>query len=513
MREIYSKADLVLSWLGHGIDEIDQAFDILQTIVKETRELGNRPAGVEWLKNYPSWCVEFETDKACLDSIRTFFELPYWQRVWIFQELVLGTRILFVHGSTNMTYEDLYRANHWIFFTRQSIDHGKIQKPDFLDTYIWLRLSSHYFHVVPILRVGLYKNRDAVHDPYVMFYICSALQATDPRDHIYGLLGLGDFEIVPDYRKDFSSVLQDLVHAWMRNSKKLDYLLYAGIGTFDRGSFGSLPSWAPNFSLVSQRQRIELMFFQSGHADQGVFAAATKAPTLIDSVLQVSALLGPAVVKVYETFPQETWFDGRMYQFAEDYVRHAPSQKRGVHPLKAIFDVIRSMVNELDPVASGDPTVRLAIGVLMILVAPPEVLPIVESFAQLGVPFDDNFANTFFNVFLPGQSFEKEGFLDKFGSQEYTDRGLKTVKFMSEATLANFRFTEMEGGYLGMAPKFSRPGDVVAILKGCKVPLILRKHKDHYIIIGTSSIPGLMEGEAKELCESGRARFEDIQIR
>ena len=103
--------------------------------------------------------------------------------------------------------------------------------------------------------------------------------------------------------------------------------------------------------------------------------------------------------------------------------------------------------------------------------------------------------------------------MDKFGSQEYTDREVKTILFKSEATQMCFRFAELEGGYLGMASRFSHPGDVVAILKGCRVPLILRKHKDHYIIIGTSSIPGIMEGEAKELFESGRARFEDIQIR
>jgi hypothetical protein len=90
-----------------------------------------------------------------------------------------------------------------------------------------------------------------VDDPYVIFDYYSTLRATDPRDHIYGLLGLRDFEFVPDYRKDFSLVLQDLVHAWMREPKKLDCLLYAGIGMFDRGSFGSLPSWAPNFSFVS----------------------------------------------------------------------------------------------------------------------------------------------------------------------------------------------------------------------------------------------------------------------
>ena len=62
-----------------------------------------------------------------------------------------------------------------------------------------------------------------------------------------------------------------------------------------------------------------------------------------------------------------------------------------------------------------------------------------------------------------------------------------------------FRFTEMAGGYLDLAPRFSRPGDVVAILHSCRIPAILRKNRDHYILIGTSNIPRLMEGEGKEL--------------
>jgi hypothetical protein len=189
VREIYSKAELVLSWLGHGLDEIDLAFDILKTIAKETGELGNQPAGVEWLKNYPTWCVEFEPNKAYLDSIQTFFKLPYWRRVWIFQELVLGTRILVVHGSTNMAYEDLYQANEWILSTRESIDSGEIQMPDFLHLDIWIRLSDPYFDVAVILKVSLCKKPGVEVGPWVMFYHCSTLQATDPRDHIMDSLG------------------------------------------------------------------------------------------------------------------------------------------------------------------------------------------------------------------------------------------------------------------------------------------------------------------------------------
>jgi hypothetical protein len=100
------------------------------------------------------------------------------------------------------------------------------------------------------------------------------------------------------------------------------------------------------------------------------------------------------VVKVYEPIPPEIWRDGRMYEFAQDYVRRDPSQARGAHPLKAIFDVIKNMVEEqTNPVASGEPMVRLATSVLLTLLAPYNAvsLSIWERLARLGVPMDHNF--------------------------------------------------------------------------------------------------------------------------
>jgi hypothetical protein len=57
--------------------------------------------------------------------------------------------------------------------------------------------------------------------------------ATDPRDHVYGLLGLGNFGIIPDYTQDLASFLQDLVIAWMKDTSTMDWLHYGGIGVFD----------------------------------------------------------------------------------------------------------------------------------------------------------------------------------------------------------------------------------------------------------------------------------------
>jgi hypothetical protein len=352
MRDIYAKAELVLSWLGHRIDEIDVAFKALKTIVKETRELRSPEAGFDWLKSYPTWYAEPEEtgDKAPCDAIpgpwnaiRIFFGLPYWQRVWIFQELVLGKRILFIHGSMSLTYEELDKASNWFNSTRKWILSGSLERQSFLGHWIWFTLSYNPVNIGPILRVKLYKI-GGLADPWGIFYLLSNLYATDPRDHIYGLLGLQDFAIVPDYRKDLCSVLYDLVDTWIKDSHNLDCLLYAGVGTLDRGgSFEDLPSWAPNFPYISERGGHGLMCFRLGHADQNVFHTI-ETSAFTDSVLHISGLLGPAAVKVHEAVHS---LAAQLWEFTQDFVRRAPSQARGIHPLKAMFELVTNYRVEL----------------------------------------------------------------------------------------------------------------------------------------------------------------------
>lgn len=252
-------------------------------------------------------------------------------------------------------------------------------------------------------------------NPWSIFYLSSSLRATGPRDHVYGLLGLQDFNIVPDYRKDLNSVFHDLFHAWITDSNGLDCLLYAGVGTFDRGSYGSLASWALNFLFMSQRVRSGLPWFEAGHTDQGVFFNSTNTPALIDSVLHVSALFVPVVVKVHEVFPS---FE-RLYEFVVEFVRRTPCDTNGIHPLKVIFELLRNMMNEdrgiSTPFPSGERLIRLAICILRILLTLAEVakLSLQELLGLLGVSLDDSVPESFFSLLFPGLSFEKNEFLEK----------------------------------------------------------------------------------------------------
>ncbi|KAH7344378.1 heterokaryon incompatibility protein-domain-containing protein, partial [Pyrenochaeta sp. MPI-SDFR-AT-0127] len=74
MRRLYSQAELVLSWLGTGSENEkapDLAIEAFTLIAQNTKQ-----CDVELNKHWT--------------AMQQFFKLPYFQRVWIFQEMVLG---------------------------------------------------------------------------------------------------------------------------------------------------------------------------------------------------------------------------------------------------------------------------------------------------------------------------------------------------------------------------------------------------------------------------------------
>lgn len=50
-------------------------------------------------------------------------------------------------------------------------------------------------------------------------------------------------------------------------------------------------------------------------------------------------------------------------------------------------------------------------------------------------------------------------------------------------------------GYIGSAPSETQEGDFIGILLECKLPLVIRRFEDHYILIGACYIYDMMDGE------------------
>jgi hypothetical protein len=77
---------------------------------------------------------------------------------------------------------------------------------------------------------------------------------------------------------------------------------------------------------------------------------------------------------------------------------------------------------------------------------------------------------------------------------------------------ADRRLCTTKSGLIGMAPKYAKLGDRVAVMTGCDMPFVLRPKGEHYEFIGAAFVEGLMKGEAIERVERGELKLETIRI-
>lgn len=76
------------------------------------------------------------------------------------------------------------------------------------------------------------------------------------------------------------------------------------------------------------------------------------------------------------------------------------------------------------------------------------------------------------------------------------------------------RLMVTEDGVVGMAPCRAKPGDVVAILYGCSIPLVLRQgsSEGRWKVIGEAYVHGHMNGEAVTLIKRGKSHTQRLLL-
>jgi hypothetical protein len=89
------------------------------------------------------------------------------------------------------------------------------------------------------------------------------------------------------------------------------------------------------------------------------------------------------------------------------------------------------------------------------------------------------------------------------------EKGIDYIKYLMTVEKST-RVIVTNSGMLGLAPSVSKPGDVVAIVKGARAPFILRSNERggcQYKIVGQAYIRGMMFGEVLEITD-----FKEIEI-
>lgn len=532
MARIYTSADCVMSWLGPKDHSLAfKAIHALACTVKRNNPEQANPTlptfRPEWLRYRPGLCRQ-DPDKAgtpfhnaAWEAISDLLSDQYWERVWIFQEVALACRLrLLSMGDRILDWNDLEFVCVTLAKWKEEIAEANTGKPDFLHEGIWFALTKQKIRWERIenltlarIEVAKTRNSPAGHRTarWALATVAADLKATDHRDYIYGLLSVSGIPIVPDYRRTLSELYTDYVYHWLEASRagfaglnlsSLGFLAVAGVGPF--GFSSDFPTWAPNYPQNNQGQT-PIARIPIGAPRQDIFPNdPNKIPVLARETKSLWTW-GLEIDSLSSVSPMVEVFDQRFFAFATNFMSRHRQYTEGIPPLQAI---LRLLTWDFDgPVTKS--MILSGFGLLTIL----DELDIEKRYDFLRhADFESRFAELLF----PDTDFSKLGFegnlLSTFARQVSKIARLIVVDISWQRD--TWGFIETTGGYLGIAPSRSMPGDRLCVLQGANFPVVLRKAKDaHFIVVGTASVLGLMNGESASLVTLGRYSPQRFELR
>ena len=537
MGSIYSQAQIVLSWLGSGNSEIRLALETLNFFYGEFERLSDEELfSLEWMEKHPQLCARDAEDQPTKNrtwaAITKFLALPYWFRVWIFQEISLSRESILLCDSYLLNFLKLCavckRLHELLLDLRV---HGRM-KPDFLSANIWRALLQ-YLNYTTINRylwvklLMMHQSKILPAQGWVIAKGGGRLLATNAKDHIYGLLGLTGIDIIPDYTNatTLGDVYCQYVKVWLDSQPTLvadleapeneelresigdmlktplDFLAHAGIGLHSDDR--TLPSWVPNYAAMSQDTSGCAAIFK-GNADNGVFETQPNNDSIVwDNSLFVTGLQIDTVVRK-EVIPKPNELsNGTMAAYFQNFVTRKPIYVTGIPALQAIFRVAMRHRGDIKDIRS----MLLVIGFLRIAFYNRRRFDPFEVFRHVGLGTGSAFYDSFGRIFCPGTDLSALRLPNPIPHQD-SQINTGNLRFgVAQAIMSLtirshcYQFVETKSGYLGLAPQGTLVDDIICVLRGCPVPVVLRQVGSHFVFVGTSFVEGLMDGEASSISD------------
>jgi hypothetical protein len=187
MSEIYVRAAEVITWLGPAFEGSDEAMDFIGDIARAYKDL-----------HTVALCEAPQGVKCHLQALIAIGKAPYWSRLWIVQEVVLGGDQVLVHlGAKVLNYTTEVKPAF-----RRVID-DCLYRPDDVPGY----------SLIPEWWNGSHYGRTP--SWWHIYDLAVKQECHDERDKAFGMLGLvhPDFQFHPDYSMTSKDVLFTIIRA------------------------------------------------------------------------------------------------------------------------------------------------------------------------------------------------------------------------------------------------------------------------------------------------------------
>ncbi|KAG6361223.1 hypothetical protein INS49_009447 [Diaporthe citri] len=222
MGQIYSKASPVRVWLGEECSDVKEAFKL----VHDCGECSPADAVARVLQ-----------DEAGARALNEILHRSYWDRMWMFQEIVLAGRVTVHCGS----YEVPWTYFKWL---QELSGYAELWSDAQIGRGWILDLRK------ALLRISLFAiPREEAQDINAVIIQTRHLHCQDPRDKLYALIGVCKAlsrKLKVDYLAPARDVYTSFAKGEIEAGGELYTILTAGLYNPGDGDDLDLPSWVPD---------------------------------------------------------------------------------------------------------------------------------------------------------------------------------------------------------------------------------------------------------------------------
>jgi hypothetical protein len=469
MYDVYKGSLETIIWLGEQDEHTESAVLLCQAVRSQVREPFTADGSISEKQKHEFNNIKLPTNWK-LNSLQSIFNRKWFTRQWVFQEVIASPQCVCRLGrfSTPWPAVDMAHA-----FLENTIHNDEMCQHD--DVAEWFRVQR--FLELP-KNIRRFRALAARKQPLANAVIGTrCLEATDPRDNIYGVLSLVNSEdyrgsattpIYPDYRRTARQIFPEVVRMMIQEGGSLVIITdkYLWPRPHIQEGHERWPSWVPRLDRPRPEWADSTLPFYTA------FNACKSLPAVVG---EFRAGMDPDVI------------------YASGFRRGTVSAKVSFAGIDEswILPTVAEIYNTALRKESAERQVTSSI--------------------------------TLYGTFIAGRFHDKG--LSEAGGDVY--RAFVDLMSHVPTTLANLRqrlkpleydlFMEIwkichnrcfffkDGGEYGLGPCDMEKGDVTAILLGLPWPIVLRPLRKGFKIIGPCFLFGIMEGEAvTELRNSGR---------
>lgn len=450
---IFWGATRVVVWLGKAADDSDRAMDTLRHVASRTASAGNSGA-TDWTteldeRQLGELAQAVPLESAERISILALLQRPWFERIWVRQEVKkAGEESLIDCGTKTLSWMAVRRAV-------RSLRKAAILTlgPQHSQEY-----QNRFYAARHLVESGDF-------DLQFLSWSLRGTKCTDPRDRVYGLLGILDDGhyldvIVPDYSKSVSEVYLSVVLEYIATNQALDFLISCGKDSREEVSVSptdALPTWVPDWARPDSDP------YRASHSmtmERRTCPFQSSAEYLGRGVLRVAGVSHGTIVEILHL---------------DDSTPEALSTS------------IRSHIppNAADAHYPGGGNLLNAFGITF-----------------CADDFDDNVyppSSGFFEIEPPLRYEENQNSMKRLMHREDVSGRSRLLLELVRSKNQNGRFFITDKGFVGWSPTRTTEGDQVTGILGCQLPMILRPstmNEDQFEVIGPSYTHGASYGSA-----------------